>query len=414
MNEICGDYVLINPYVWLSNACVCFTDRIEEVFVHSNESKPKDREVRVITHGMASTHTHLGLYPIRDTVSLGLNLDSWVTDKAWRWEKFLRRFPEVSYLSALLAITELLSSGVTAFADMHFNEEMICRAVREAGVRADLSVAIMDGGVFEDYEEALEENLKLLKVARGNDIRVRFGPCTPRLLSPSHFREVVELAKQHGVGVHTHLAEVREDLAWLKGKYSLSLRDFISVTGLLEVDTIVAHAVWAEEVADVLSMSNFTVSHPPRSNVLLGDGRAPIRSFLRQGVNVTLGVDVAPTYNLLEDVKAYIFLHYKGEGPPDIHEAFRLATTNAYRGLGFGSGDIVQGEVADLVIWSVTGPAFSDPLARVVWGSPRVEEVYVSGRLVLKDGMPVLTSLSLNEVASALYEYVREFSRAES
>lgn len=412
MNEICGDYVFINPYVWLSNACVRFTDRIKEIFTYSNERKAGDHEVRIVTHGMASTHTHLGLYPVRDTISSGLNLDSWVAGKAWRWEKFLRRFPEVSYLSALLAATELLSSGVTAVADMHFNEEMVYKAVSEVGVRADLSVAVMDGGVFENYEEALEENLSLLRRVQGGNVKVRFGPCTPRLLSPRQFREVVELAKQHGVGIHTHLAEVYEDLAWLKSRYSLSLKEFINVTGMSEVDTIVAHAVWAGDVADVLSMSNFTVSHPPRSNVLLGDGRAPVRSFLRHGVNVTLGVDVAPTYNIIDDVKAYVFLHYKGEGPSDIQEAFRLATTNAYRGLGFGSGELVQEEVADLVVWSVTGPILGDPLARIVWGSPKAEEVYVSGRLVLKDGVPVSTGPRLDRVRSVLHDHVGEFLRA--
>ncbi len=411
MNEICGDFVVVNPYVWLSNACVRFTDRIEDIYTLSGGGVAEGG-LRIITHGMASTHTHLGLYPVRSTVAAGLDLDSWVKGRAWRWERFVRGNPEVSYLSSLIAATEMLLSGVTLIADMHFNEELVYRTLSEIGVKADLSVAIMDGGVFDSYEEALEENLRLLKAVQGADVKVRLGPCTPRLLTPEQFREIVTLAKQLDIGIHTHLAEVREDIEWLKSRYSISLKEFVDLVGLRDTDSIVAHAVWAEDVIDLLSSSNITVSHSPRSNILLGDGRAPVRRYLRHGVNVSLGVDVAPTYDLRDELKTYVSLHYPGEGPSDTLEAFRLSTINAYRGLGFGSGELSPGEVADLVVWSVTDPLVDDPLAQVIWGSSRVEEVYVSGRLILKEGRPV-SSVDLLRVRERLHEYLREFSRSQ-
>ncbi|MFN3268016.1 MAG: amidohydrolase family protein, partial [Zestosphaera sp.] len=293
MNEVCGDYVIINPYVWLSKACVRFNTKIKEIYVVSGDLGESDR-VRIVTHGMATTHIHLGLYPIRKTVVSGLNLDEWVRDFVWGWERFLRENPEVSYYASLLAIRELLSSGVTTFADMHVNEDMVYKAVLESGIKADLSTPIMDRGVYKNYEEALEENLRLLKIVSEPRIKVRLGPCTPRLLSPAAFREVVELARERGLGVHTHLAEVFEDLAWLKSRYSMSLRDFIKFVGLMEVNAIIAHAVWAEEAIDLLSASNFIISHAPRSNVLLGDGRAPIKSYLKNTLSRILNIPNVP------------------------------------------------------------------------------------------------------------------------
>jgi len=411
LNEVCGDYVVINPHVWLSQACVRFSNRIEDIYRVSGDSVGKGR-VRVVTHGLATTHVHLGLYPIRNTVISGLSLDDWVRKFVWGWERFLREHPEASYYASLLAIRELLSSGVTALADMHLNEGMVYKAVLESGVKADLSTPIMNHGVFENYEEALEENLGLLKIVDDPKVKVRLGPCTPRLLDPNAFKEVVELARERELGVHTHLAEVFEDLVWLKSKYSMSLRDFIKFVGLDKVNAIVAHAVWAEEIADVLSASNFVISHPPRSNVLLGDGRAPIRNYLRRLSNVTIGVDVATTYDIREDLRAYTLLHYEGEGVPDLREAFSLATTAAYRGLGFGKGELIEGEDADLVVWSVEGPVAGDPVASVSWGDSIVEEVYVSGSLVFKDGELARARRSVEEARHVLGEFLSEFFKS--
>lgn len=408
MNEVCGDYVVINPYVWLSKACVRFDARIKEVYV-APEISEKSEGVRIITHGMATTHIHLGLYPIRSTVSSGLNLDNWVKNFVWHWERFLRENPEVSYYASLLAIRELLASGVTALADMHFNEDMVYKAILDSGVKADLSVPIMDRGVFESYEEALEENLSLVRIVNDPKVRVRLGPCTPRLLPPVAFREVTEVARERGLGIHTHLAEVFEDLAWLRSEYSMSLRDFVKFVGLERVDTIVAHAVWAEEIADLLSSSNFIISHAPRSNVLLGSGRAPVRSYFKSQSNVTIGVDVAPTYDIRDDLRAYTFLHYEGAGLPNLQEAFFLATTAAYRGLGFGKGELIEGEEADLVVWSVEDPVLGDPVTLVSWYDSVVEEVYVSGSLVFSGGRLTRAQRSVDEAREVLTEVLREF-----
>ncbi|MEO3993372.1 MAG: amidohydrolase family protein [Desulfurococcaceae archaeon TW002] len=408
MNEVCGDYVIINPYVWLPKACVRFNTKIKEIYVVSRDLEKSDK-VRIITHGMATTHIHLGLYPIRNTVVSGLNLDEWVRNFVWGWERFLRENPEVSYYASLLAIRELLSSGVTTFADMHVNEDMVYKAVLESGVKADLSTPIMDGGIYENYEEALEENLRLLKIVSEPRVRVRLGPCTPRLLSPAAFKEVVELAKERGLGIHTHLAEVFEDLAWLKNKYSMTLRDFIKFVGLTEVNAIVAHAVWAEEAVNILSSSNFIISHAPRSNVLLGDGRAPIKNYLKKQSNVTIGIDVAPTYDIREDLRAYTLLHYEGEGIPDLQEAFRLVTTTAYRSMGFGKGELIEGEEADIVVWSVKNLVPGNPVAQISWGDSHVEEVYVSGVLVFSGGELKLARTPSEEIREVLNNYLTEF-----
>lgn len=415
MRELCGDFLVINPYTWVRNACVSFDSKIRKIRVKRTPNlryRQKKHHYTIITHGLASAHTHLGLYPIRSSISNGLDLDGWVRIYAWPWEKYLRENKRLTYVNALLCLEELVKSGVTAFADMHFNEEEIGKATERVGVKGDLSVALMDGGVFESFEEGLKENLYLVNKFRESKlVNVRLGPCTPRLLTPEQFRNTVELAEELGVGIHTHLAEVPLDLAYLRKKWDMGLKEFIKYVKLTEVNSLVAHGIWATSVIDDFSTSrNVYIVHPPRSNVLLGDGRLALLKIISEGIKVALGVDVAPTYRITDDMSFAIALHYQGLKPISSELIFSLGSEGGYRSLGLGSGDLVVGETADIVVWRVRREAFTHPIASIVLGNARVSEAYVNGELILSDN--ALTNIPENEMENArkeLNEYLSDF-----
>lgn len=379
MKGVCAHYVVLSPSTYLESACVAFEESVVRIEVERGVE-----EGTVLTHGFASAHTHLGLYPLRTTLA-GLLLDDWVRRYVWPWERLLRREPELSYYSALLALSRLLVGGVTAAADMHFNEDRVARAFIELGVRGDLSVAIMSRGVYDSFEEGLQENLALVRRFGGSELlRVRLGATTPRLLALSEYREIVDTARRLGVGVHTHIAEVPEDVKHLRDTYGISLAEFIEYVGLANVDSLVAHGVWLDRDAIArLRSSKATVVHCPLSNTLLRDGVAPLRELLASGIRVALGLDVSPSYSMLDEVKVSLSMHL-GRGDVEIGELFSSATVAGYEALGFGRGVIAPGEPADLVLWEVGEPVQNPYLALLTAG--RVREVYVSGRRVVEDG----------------------------
>ncbi len=389
---VCGKYVFINPYTYVKDACVEFDTKIRDV--KTDEDLCNMEKPLVITHGLASTHTHLGLYPVRSTLGYGLRLDDWVNTFAWPWERFLLKNPDASYATALVAIAEMLSSGITLFADMHFNEERVLDAVLRTGIKADLSVAVMNGGVFQSFDDALEANRELVnrvrKLGRPELVRARFGPCTPRLLNPSEFAEVVSAARREGVGVHAHIAEVPEDEEYLRKRWGFSLRDFIEYTGLGDnVDTLVAHAIWVQSLIDILAERGIKVSHAPRSNTLLRDGLAPITILLDAGVNVSLGIDVAPTYSVIDDAAFTIGLHYSGgDQALSAEDALWMASVAGYRALGFGTGELTRGEPADIVVWELTDVLpegrVSHVVTNLVMGKAVVRKVIINGCEVYK------------------------------
>lgn len=374
MGELCGELVIIDAYHVVRDACVVFGETIERI-----EEGPGDPGT-VVTHGFGSLHTHLALRPIGWTVAASASLDEWVKRYAWPWERLVKRDEELASASAAWGACELMAGGVTLVADMHFNEVAVGKVLERLGIRADLSVAVMDGGVFDSFEEALEENKELIRWARGRrTITARYGPCTPRLLTPQQYSAVVRLAVEDGVGVHTHIAEVPGDELYLLKHYGISLREFVDVTGLRTVDAVVAHAIWAY---GSIEPSWAKIAHSPRSNTILGDGRAPIVKYLANGFVVGLGVDVAPTYDIREEARAAYYLHSL-EGLTK-ENVYSMLTEGPYVSLGLGTGRLVEGEPADLILWKVMDGG--DPISAILFGDARPLEIFVGGRDVWDKG----------------------------
>ncbi len=404
MREVCARYVLLSPRTYLESACITFKESVAKVEVERGVE-----EGTILSHGLASAHTHLGLYPLRTSLT-GLPLDRWVEKYVWPWERLLRKEPDLSYYSALLALSKLLVGGVTAVADMHFNEDRVAKAFIELGVRGDLSVAIMSRGVYDSFEEGLQENLALVGgVGGSNLLRVRLGATTPRLLALGEYKEVIDTARKLGVGVHTHVAEVPEDLNHLRDTYGMSLAEFMEYVGLADVDSLIAHGIWLDRDAIAkLRDSNATVVHCPLSNTLLRDGVAPLRELLASGVRVALGSDVSPTYSILDEIKVSLSMHL-GRGDIEVEELFTSATVSGYQALGFGKGIIEPGEPADLVLWEVGEPIQNPYLALLA--AKGVREVYVAGRRVVEDR--VVTGVSddvIKEARREVFGWLRSLS----
>ncbi|MEM2308154.1 MAG: amidohydrolase family protein [Sulfolobales archaeon] len=403
MTEVCGRYVLVSANEVIENACLVFNENIVRV-----EKEKGVQDNTLVTHGLTSTHTHLGLYPLRTTLTGYTKLDEWVARYVWRWEKLLRREPELSYATAVLALSKVVLSGVTAVADMHFNEDKVAEALLKVGIRGDLSVAIMSRGVYDSFEVAVGENVELAKKYGGSSlIKVRLGPTTPRLLSPLEFKEVVDRAKEMGIGIHTHIAEVPEDAEYVRGTYGMSMKDFIEFVDLKAVNTIIAHGVWLDSETELtLAHPNITIVHCPTSNTLLRDGVAPIKRYRDKGIRVGLGIDVSLSYSILDEIAAATYLHL-GRGDIGPREMFDAATASGYQALEIGRGTIEVGETADIVLWSIDELTL-DPIVGLI-ASGRVIEAYVRGRKIVEEGS--ILGVSGEEIGEFEKEVLRYFKK---
>src|SRR5262245_30202792 len=177
-------------------------------------------EGRVLVPGFIQTHIHLCQTLFRGAAD-DLALIDWLRKRIWPMEA--AHTAESIYASARLGIAELIRGGTTCALTMETvnHTEAVFTAVEEAGFRATVGKCMMDKGddvpaaLREETEASIAESLELLARWHGRAegrIRYCFAPrfavsCTRELLE-----RVADLARDHGVMVHTHASENKDEI----------------------------------------------------------------------------------------------------------------------------------------------------------------------------------------------------------
>ena len=192
-------------------------------------------------------------------------------------------------------------------------------------------------------------------------VRPAVAPTIPHHCSDEFMRGCASLAREFGVGLHTHVhgvqgagdrrpQEIRQDADRASCRTS-ACSDRISSPPTACGSTTTTSQRLADHGA--------SVAHNPGSNMRLGNGIAAVRTMLEQQLNVGIGTDGATccdNQNMYE-VDARRLLRLEGArgrtpaaGSPR-EEILEAATAGSARALGFGDriGRIAKGYKADLV-----------------------------------------------------------------
>src|SRR5947209_4696422 len=126
------------------------------------------------------------------------------------------------------------------------------------------------------------------------------------------------LARDVGVGLHSHVAESKvQALAGIK-LYGKTLTAHLDELGILGPDFTVAHGVWLDnDDMKRLGDRGSSIAHNPGSNMRLGAGLADSRAMLDAGVNLGIGTDGAncsDNQNMYEAMRLASFVS-KVQGP---------------------------------------------------------------------------------------------------
>ena len=227
------------------------------------------------------------------------------------------------------------------------------------------------------------------------------GPNTPPInASPNLLRQVRGFADAHGLGISAHVAESHSVLRAVQQEHGANgVVEFLHQYGIPARNSIFAHSVHIsnDEIA-ILKETGTSVSHNPVSNMMLGDGVAPVVEMLRQGVNVALGTDGAASnhsQDLFDTMKAASLLqkvHHQDAGVIKPYDVLRMATIGGATALGLGSlcGTIEVGKRADLVLLDIdtvhTQPV-NELFSQIVHCAKAsdVKTVIVDGDIVMRD-----------------------------
>jgi len=360
--------------------------------------------------GLVNAHTHLYQVLLR-AVWEDLELMPWLR-RIYGCARVLR--PEHFYGGSLLGCVEAIRSGVTTLSEHNFlnpspdSAFATIRAIQDSGLRAVFARTIMDTGeivpdcVKEKPDGAFRHVESLLaKHKSGSGLTFMTGPNTPPInTTPELLREIRRFADDKSIGISAHVAESKSVVECVQQQHGKAgVVEFLHQFGLAAPNSIFAHSVHVsqDEIA-LLEQTGTSVSHNPVSNMMLGDGVAPVVEMLRQGVNVALGTDGAASnhsQDLFDTMKAASLLqkvHHQDAGVIEPYAVLRMATAGGAKALGLSSvcGTIEVGKRADLVLVNletIHNQPINDIFSQIVHCAKAsdVQTVIVNGEILMRD-----------------------------
>jgi cytosine/adenosine deaminase-related metal-dependent hydrolase len=416
----------------IADGAVFVRDHVIEAVGSSSDLPDRADEVieahdQIVIPGLVNTHHHMYQTLTRVIPAVqDCELFSWLQGLYPIWANLT---PEMVRISTQTAMAELLLSGCTTSSDHLYIypngvrlEDSLEGAtqigMRFHAARGSMSVGQSQGGlppdgVVESEPAILKETQRLIErwhdPSRFAMQRIVIAPCSPFSVSRELMRDSAQLAREHGVSLHTHLAENDNDIAYTREKFGCTPAEYAEQLGWVGPDVWCAHCVKLDAAGiDLFARTHTGVAHCPGSNLRLASGIAPIRAMRDAGVPVGLGVDGAASNDsghLLGEVRLAMLLQRVAHGPVKgpsamtAREALEMATLGGAQVLGRDDiGSLAVGMAADIVTVPLDdiglAGAWHDPLAALLFCQvPRIWHSIVHGHVVVREGR--ITTLDL-------------------
>jgi guanine deaminase len=434
-------------------------DTIAEIGAPGMDAPPDAQivsaEDRLLIPGLVNAHTH-SHFTLAKGLAGAWTLEMLIHAGAWTGGS---RTQDDMHLGSLLGAVEMVKKGCTACYDMVLQLPVptaegianVARGYADVGMRAVVAPAIADRtfwasipGLLDAIPESLRGAVAKAVAAPADEmlahcrellrhwphdrtmIRPALAPSIPLLCSEAFMTGAAHLAREFGVGLHTHLAESKVQAVAAQRRYGRSLAAHLEAQGFLGPDCVTAHAIWLDD-DDIrrLADSGTSVAHNPGSNMRLGNGNARTRAMVDAGVNVGVGTDTSSCsdqLNMFEAMRLAAIVP-RIETPDferwfDAEDALRMATVNSARALGFERiGRLEAGYKADIVFLDLTHVNYL-PLnvaaTQVVHceNGAAVDSVMIGGRLVLDHG--AFTTIDYRALVARASEAAQRLAEANA
>ena len=380
----------------------------------------------LVTPGLINTHHHLYQNLTRALPAMtDKPLFGWLQSLYPLWRSI---DTESVYVSAWVGLAELALSGCTTSSDHlyvhpHGAGDLLSAEIEAAHdlgmrfhpTRGSMSLSEKDGGLPPDDVVADDDDILAACEAAvlqhhdrsfGSMTRVALAPCSPFSVTEELMVRSAELAERLDVRLHTHFAENAEDDEFSMATFGCRPMEYLERTGWCTDRTWVAHCVMPRpDEIERLGAAGVGAAHCPSSNMILASGIAPVVALRAAGVHVGLGVDGSSSADSasmwLEARQAMLLAKLRdGAAAGTARMALEIATLGGAGCLGRQGeiGVIEPGAVADVAVWSLTGPSFAGAVADPIeaWlrcGPAAARDTVVNGRAVVRGGELVSTRL---------------------
>ncbi len=382
-----------------------------------------DMTDHIVAPGLVNTHHHLYQTLTRAVPDAqNVPLFSWLRALYPLWSRLT---PEAVGVATQVGLIELARSGCTTAADHQYlfpNGSTLgdqIEAASEVGLRFHASRGSMSlgesqgglppDGLVEDEDAILEDCVTVVRrhhdPSPGSMVQVTLAPCSPFSVTSQLMRSSAELARELGVGLHTHLAETIDEESFCLERFGLRPVDYADSLGWLGEDVWFAHAVHVDR-SDIVKLAetNTGVAHCPTSNMRLASGQAPLAEYLAAGVTMGLGVDGSASNDggsLLAEARQAMLLARLAQAPlsgaaeeslVSARSLLEIATRGGAAVLGRKDvGSLEVGKACDFFSVSLESVEYAgaqhDPVAALLLATPvGADHTYVHGSPVVASG----------------------------
>ncbi len=329
----------------------------------------------IVYPGLINVHHHLYQYFTRNLSKVqNYELFDWLKALYGVWKNLNEK---TVLLSSAAGMAELMRYGCTTCFDHHYvfpadNGDLLgaqFEAAKTLGIRMHASRGSMDlsekdGGlppdsVVQTVDAILKDSERAIQAyhdpSRFSMRQVVIAPCSPFSASGPLYRESAILARQHGVRLHTHLCETKDEEAYTLSAFGMRPFDYLASLGWTEEDVFYAHGIhFNDRELDRIAETGTKIAHCPVSNMKLSSGVMRLPDMLDRKITVGLAVDGSASNdgsNLMDEMRAAYLVHRLtwGNRAPGGYEILKLATVGSAKVLGRDDlGSIEMGKAADL------------------------------------------------------------------
>lgn len=335
----------------------------DEYISYVGENRDADGEIidadgNIIMPGLINTHCHLAMTLFRG-YGENTNFKNWWIDYMRPLEEKLNA--EDCFYGASLGILELLKNGVTTVADFYLHPEQTAQAVVDTGIRASIGVGAITGKeeLSEDYLNKEVQSIRISPLIKPILYAHSLYSC-----DENQFSELNKFAISHNLIKSTHVSETLLEVGTIHKQYEMTPIELLESFGFFDTPCLLAHCVHCDkDDINIMKKYPITVATNPSSNLILGSGIAPLYSYIKNNINISIGTDGAASNNNLNMFKEMYLADNLQAGVLNqacaitTIDTLKMATIRGAKALGYDNlGRLEEGYLADLIMIDIKKP----------------------------------------------------------
>ncbi|HYX02438.1 MAG TPA: amidohydrolase family protein, partial [Reyranella sp.] len=410
-------------HVYLADADLAFRDN-EIVYVGPDYRGTADKVIDgagfMAIPGFVNVHSHPFSEPANKGLTEEVGSDKLGQSSLYEYLPVFGLDAEDAGPSTLVALSELLKSGVTTITDLSISRPGWLDDLAASGIRAVVAPMMRQGYWFTKNGHTVEyawdekagekafglamQTIDLALKHPSGRLSAMVCPSQIDTCREGFFKEALQEAKRRGIPMQTHACQAVVEFHEMVHRHGKTPIEWLDSIGVLGPDLVIGHGIFLSDHPQIhyphandfamLRDSGAAVAHCPTVFARRGMALNTIGRYMNAGITVGIGTDTFP-HNMVDEVRLACYVARVVSGNYTMgttRHAFEAATVGGAAILRRPDlGRLAPGCKADFSLVDMHHPYMQpsqEPVRSLIYsaGDRAIRHVYVDGRQVVRDG----------------------------